>query len=175
MDGIETMFDLKSNNNKQDKELERWTAICPPSVILVYLNPEQLPSHGGKQIFSVVTLCVCKKKKEKTEDKGSVSKLTSAVQTPHFTASAPLSTAPCSLYAPSLSFNFAFILRCLQDRYLLFQEDTQAPFFLFPLSAAFSVFESVHQMFCFIFLLEWLSVSLLVRLYVQQDLISDHF
>lgn len=33
--------------------------------------------------------------------------LTSAVKTPHFTASAPFSIAPCSLYAPSLSLYFA--------------------------------------------------------------------
>lgn len=44
-------------------------------------------------------MCVRAREKEK----GSVSTLTSAVQTPHFTASAPLSIAPCSLYAPSLS------------------------------------------------------------------------
>lgn len=49
--------------------------------------------------------------------------LTSAVQTPHFTASAPRSIAPCSLYAPSLSFYPAATRTppppCHQDGYLL--------------------------------------------------------
>lgn len=48
-------------------------------------------------------VCVC----ARASVRACVSTLTSAVQTPHFTASAPLSIAPCSLYAPSLSFYFA--------------------------------------------------------------------
>ena len=55
-----------------------------------------------------VCVCVCEQRQKKCVCVW-VCVLTSAVKTPHFTASAPLSIAPRTLHAPSLPLHFASI------------------------------------------------------------------
>ena len=102
--------DHEGNKKEQEKEPDWRRAIRPAAVIHFNLNLWSLNDfpwvETACQRWVRAAVCVCVQQK----DKGSVCTLTSAVQTPHFTASAPLSIAPCSLYAPSLSLYFACTL-----------------------------------------------------------------
>ena len=92
-----------ATRKEQEEEPGRRRTIRPAAVIRFHLNPWTLNDFPRVETACQRCVCdsVCVRAREK--EKGSVSTLTSAVQTPHFTASAPLSIAPCSLYAPSLS------------------------------------------------------------------------
>lgn len=83
-----------------------------PLLFVFLLTPEpRTSSLGYKRLVSDVwafarsCVCVCV---HESEGK-SVSMLTSALQTPHFTASAPLTIAPRSLHARSLPLYFAYV------------------------------------------------------------------
>lgn len=89
------------------KEAQRRRAIRPAAVIHFHLNPWTLNDFPWVETACQRCVRVSVYVRERQKEKVSVSTLTSAVQTPHFTASAPLSIAPCSLYAPSLSLHFA--------------------------------------------------------------------
>lgn len=113
-----------------------------------------------------------------------VSTLTSAVQTPHFTASAPLSIAPCSLYAPSLSFYFASIRpppHCVTRTAIYSSLVPLATLITLCLPSAFFYWPLVSQSACFDlsdWFLDWLSISLLVGhsvcLYLWLAFLSAH-
>lgn len=176
------MVDTETNERKRsiaaatrtsERGERRRRAICPTSVIHSHLNPWTLNDfpRGKKLLVSAVCalVCMCVWQREKE----SVPALTSAVQNPHFTASAPLSIAPCSLYAPSLSLYFATwppTLSCHRDAYLLFLGDARTHFSLsastpVALTSAFgTASQSVSQSACFGlsgWFLDWLSISML--------------
>lgn len=101
------MLDHDCNKKERGPERRRRRAIRPATVIRFHLNLWTLNDFPWVETACQRCVCVSVCVRVQEKDKESVSTLTSAVQTPHFTASAPLSIAPCSLYAPSLFFYFA--------------------------------------------------------------------
>lgn len=103
------MLDHDCNKKERgpERRRRRRRAIRPATVIRFHLNLWTLNDFPWVETACQRCVCVSVCVRVQEKDKESVSTLTSAVQTPHFTASAPLSIAPCSLYAPSLFFYFA--------------------------------------------------------------------
>lgn len=162
-----------ATRKEQEEEPERRRAIRPAAVIRFHLNPWTLNDFPRVETACQRCVCdsVCVRAREK--EKGSVSTLTSAVQTPRFTASAPLSIVPCSLYAPSLSLYSASARpppRCVTATAIYSSRATLTTLISLRLPAAFFFFFSfcwplVRQSACFDlsdWFLDWLSVSPLV-------------